>query len=276
MSDVRNYEEYRAEVLNLLGEDYTVEDVRNFERWRLKVLEGLSNGGGGGSQYSTIFEGAVTTEYDQEFETNTSLLEDVEISGDPIKVTFDGTEYVCADQGGFYGAVPSDDGIDFSEYPFMIATNGNIATLNAGTYDLKIEESQSGGGGNYVTDAFTNYEVPTSLVASKKTLTINRFAPSGSAGVKTITLLIQGFDSTTDKVALNGWNIRADSTSYENLYSLKSITQIDNTYTVDIYCTQEFIDGHAYIILDLYCTVFKSMDNSQTVITYLTEDGGGK
>lgn len=42
MSDIRNYEEYRAQVLDSLGEDYTVEDLRNFERWRLKVLEGLS------------------------------------------------------------------------------------------------------------------------------------------------------------------------------------------------------------------------------------------
>lgn len=241
-------------------------------------VNGEDYGGGGGSQFSTIFEGVVTTEYNQETETNTSVLEDIEILGDPIKVTFDGTEYICADQGGFYGAVPNDGGIDFSEYPFIIATNGAIATLNAGTYDLKIEESQSGGGGggNYVTDSFTNYEVPTSLVAFQKTLTINSFTPTGSAGVKTITVFIQGFDSTTDKVALNGWKIRADSTSYENLYSLKSITQIGDTYTVDIYCTQEFIDGHAYIILDLYCTVFKRMDNNQTDITYLTEDGGGK
>ena len=38
---VRNYEEYRRQVLDSLGEDYTVEDLRNFERWRLKVLEGL-------------------------------------------------------------------------------------------------------------------------------------------------------------------------------------------------------------------------------------------
>ena len=42
---VRNYEEYRRQVLDSLGEDYTVEDLRNFERWRLKVLEGLGGGG---------------------------------------------------------------------------------------------------------------------------------------------------------------------------------------------------------------------------------------
>lgn len=72
MSDIRNFEEYRRQVLDSLGEDYTVEDLRNegkwrtrvldalgveydtsdtsyFERYRLKVLEGLQGGGGGGS-----------------------------------------------------------------------------------------------------------------------------------------------------------------------------------------------------------------------------------
>ena len=39
--DVRNYEEYRAQALSLLGEDYTVEDLRNEERFRSKVLDGL-------------------------------------------------------------------------------------------------------------------------------------------------------------------------------------------------------------------------------------------
>lgn len=71
MSDIRNFEEYRRQVLDSLGEDYTVEDLRNegkwrarvldalgvdydtsdtsyFERYRLKVLEGLQGGGGGG------------------------------------------------------------------------------------------------------------------------------------------------------------------------------------------------------------------------------------
>lgn len=45
MSDIRNFEEYRRQVLDSLGEDYTVEDLRNFERWRLKVLHGLGGGG---------------------------------------------------------------------------------------------------------------------------------------------------------------------------------------------------------------------------------------
>lgn len=55
MANVRNYEEYRAEVLERLGDDYTVEDLRNTERWRLRVLDMLSGGGSGGgsSDFST-------------------------------------------------------------------------------------------------------------------------------------------------------------------------------------------------------------------------------
>lgn len=41
MAEARNYEEYRAEVLEKLGIEYVLEDIRNFERWRLKVLSGL-------------------------------------------------------------------------------------------------------------------------------------------------------------------------------------------------------------------------------------------
>ena len=44
MSDnVRNIEEYRADVLDKLNQTYETADLRNFERWRLKVLEGLAN-----------------------------------------------------------------------------------------------------------------------------------------------------------------------------------------------------------------------------------------
>lgn len=80
----RNYEEYRAQVLDSLGEDYTVEDLRNetrwrakvleslgvehdaydisyFERYRLKVLEGLSNGAGGGFKLLASKEFEVNT-----------------------------------------------------------------------------------------------------------------------------------------------------------------------------------------------------------------------
>lgn len=41
MAEARNYKQYRKQVLDRLGVEYTLEDIRNFERWRLKVLEGL-------------------------------------------------------------------------------------------------------------------------------------------------------------------------------------------------------------------------------------------
>lgn len=47
--DLRNEPSWRAKVLEALGAEYTDEDTRNFERYRLKVLENLSGGGGGGS-----------------------------------------------------------------------------------------------------------------------------------------------------------------------------------------------------------------------------------
>lgn len=60
MSNVRNYEEYRAEVLDRLGDDYTVEDLRNTERWRLRVLDMLSGGGSGGGGSSDFSTAEVT------------------------------------------------------------------------------------------------------------------------------------------------------------------------------------------------------------------------
>ena len=62
MANVRNYEEYRAEVLDRLGDDYTVEDLRNTERWRLRVLDMLSGGGSGGGGESDFSTAEVTFE----------------------------------------------------------------------------------------------------------------------------------------------------------------------------------------------------------------------
>ena len=62
MANVRNYEEYRAEVLERLGDDYTVEDLRNTERWRLRVLDMLSGGGSGGGGESDFSTAKLTYE----------------------------------------------------------------------------------------------------------------------------------------------------------------------------------------------------------------------
>lgn len=92
MANVRNYEEYRAEVLERLGDDYTVEDLRNTERWRLRVLDMLSGGGGGESDFSTA---------------NVTLTIGAIIS-----------------QLGIQGAcILEDDGVDYLDTSFPIAKN---------------------------------------------------------------------------------------------------------------------------------------------------------
>ena len=54
------WEEYREQVLESLGEDYTVEDIRNNERWHLKVLEGLDGISGGGPDKTFSITGDCT------------------------------------------------------------------------------------------------------------------------------------------------------------------------------------------------------------------------
>lgn len=69
------------------------------------------------------------------------------ISADTIKVTFNGTEYICNKVwnatlwADCYGAPYTGSGYDWSEYPFEITvTDANyILTEDAGTYDVKIE-----------------------------------------------------------------------------------------------------------------------------------------
>lgn len=73
MANVRNYEEYRAEVLERLGDDYTVEDLRNTERWRLRVLDMLSGGGSGGGGSSDFSTAEVTIATTRRLGANYSL-----------------------------------------------------------------------------------------------------------------------------------------------------------------------------------------------------------
>ena len=66
------------------------------------------------------------------------------IDADPIKVTFNGVEYICSrlhDGGYYYGASRSNPA-DFSEYPFGLASyssNNILITKEVGTYTIKIE-----------------------------------------------------------------------------------------------------------------------------------------
>lgn len=103
---------------------------------------------GGGGSWRTVFEGSVTTE--TLFDIARAIIQDYELNADTIKVTFDGVEYECEKNAdGSYGAVMVEISYDWSDYPFsLINTEGGLefTTESAGTYTLKIEEPQGGGG----------------------------------------------------------------------------------------------------------------------------------
>ena len=133
-------------------------------------IEDVYNGSGGGSSggvssyndltdrpfdvtkdYITLFEETVTVEersgaYGAQLAYTGGLDEDI------IKVTFDGTEYICEKYtpdgfpegswfyGGIYsenGAAAEEDRLDFSEYPFIIGL-GTIITEMPGTHTVKV------------------------------------------------------------------------------------------------------------------------------------------
>ena len=130
------------------------------------VYNGSGSGGGGSSggvssyndltdrpfdvtkDYITLFEETVTAEersgvYGAQLAYTGTLDEDI------IKVTFDGTEYICekyipdlgnlGPHGSFYGGIYSESGPDFSEYPFIIGPNNIIMTEMPGTHTIKVE-----------------------------------------------------------------------------------------------------------------------------------------
>lgn len=101
-----------------------------------------------GVSWETLFDGNVTTV--TLLDIARAIIQDYELNADTIKVTFDGVEYECEkNANGSYGAVIVEISYDWSEYPFsLINTEGGFefTTESAGTYTLKIEELQSGGG----------------------------------------------------------------------------------------------------------------------------------
>lgn len=120
-----------------------------------QLLEG--EGGGGGS-WQTVFEESVTTQASGD--NARAIVQGYDLSADTIKVTFNGTEYVCEfKETTGYGAGDNGSGdLDWSEYPFNIFPRGGalkITTETAGTYTLKIEEPQSGGSSDFSTAEVT-------------------------------------------------------------------------------------------------------------------------
>lgn len=105
-----------------------------------------ANGGGSGDcgyecviAYTEILNESVTTTIYGE-DAYGKMSESI-VNIPRIRVTFNGTEYICdADEYGGYGASYDEDAgvADFSEYPFQIARD-TLYTQNAGTYTVKVE-----------------------------------------------------------------------------------------------------------------------------------------
>lgn len=107
-------------------------------------VSAIGNISGGGGSWQTVFEGSVTTE-----EESGSVSGNIEglttLSGNSIKVTFNGTEYELPRNQYGYGAI-GEQGPDFSENPLFISTENTpyvLFTETAGTYNLKVEMSEN-------------------------------------------------------------------------------------------------------------------------------------
>ena len=125
------------------GDTVTAAALNNIE-------QGIVNADGGGKTWVTLCEEEVTTVQNSNFAYGDLSYSQL-IDADTIRVTFNGTEYLCnklmTDE---YGA-PYDDAtgtFDWSEYPFCIVsdTPNQLATETAGTYDIKIEALQESSG----------------------------------------------------------------------------------------------------------------------------------
>lgn len=117
---------------------------------------------GGGTSYTTLYDGSVTTFQPEGAPFCSGQIFAHPSGTDSIKVTFNGTEYTVPKvtvEGNYgYGEV-GQTGPDFTEFPFFIQADGDTActvlTPTAGTYTLKIEEPQSGGSSDFSTAEVT-------------------------------------------------------------------------------------------------------------------------
>lgn len=128
-------------------EPITVEGLNHIE-------DGIANAGGGDCGFECeetveLTNETVTTIAQSGFNVGSFSYKQL-INAETIRVTFDGVEYDCPriafDDSSMYGGVNPDTQMpDFSQYPFLILSNGTdnqIATETAGTYSIKIEGMQ--------------------------------------------------------------------------------------------------------------------------------------
>lgn len=102
--------------------------------------------------YVTLTDESVTTVNNNDYRDGALVYSEC-ITADTIKVTFDGTEYICENvstiEGQYEYGAPyngSTGNFDWSEYPFNIVStifddtvNNTITTETSGTYQVKIE-----------------------------------------------------------------------------------------------------------------------------------------
>ena len=143
------------------GDTVTAAALNNIE-------QGIVNADGGGKTWVTLCEEEVTTEEDNGM-YGAQLAYSQLISADTIRVTFDGTEYMCDvnNTQEFYGYGGfSQTGPDFSEYPFIVVSGmsgsppnvgvvNQIITETSGTYTVKIEALQESGSSDFSTAQVT-------------------------------------------------------------------------------------------------------------------------
>lgn len=146
-AELKNNETLRAKLLEGLGVEHTYDDVNQYPLFREKLIEGVTNYSGGGETWNTVFEGNVTTETGDQGEF--AILDGISsLSADTIKVTLNGTEYTL----NAYTPEGAPEGVnaygDLNEGFLITSFNGQVIfrTTEQGTYSLKIEEPQSGGG----------------------------------------------------------------------------------------------------------------------------------
>lgn len=136
------------------GESITASRLNNIEDGIEEALACCADKGYECTESFTLLTNeTVTTVEDGDYSISTIPYAS-KITADTIKVTFDGTEYLCTidgyDEMNCYGGVSLVDGaqvIDFSDYPFGITSDSSsvfntIYTETAGSHTIKIEASE--------------------------------------------------------------------------------------------------------------------------------------
>lgn len=152
-ADIKQRERWRSKVLDGWGVKYELDDLKQFERWRKKCLEGLAKGGGGGTNWTVLYDGTVNMSYDSSSMHYIGNVPNIYTDADQIRVTYDGVTYTLDKKDYYgspiYGGYTGGENFDFIDYPFVIKfdhTDGmKLYTIDdASTHSVKVEIPQNG------------------------------------------------------------------------------------------------------------------------------------